>query len=70
VTILKDSGFGIQSDAAVKLFTPFFTTKEVGKGTLLGLSISKEIINEHGGELEYAPAENTTFKLTLPLIKG
>ena len=42
---------GISPDIAEKIFNPFFTTKEVGKGTGLGLSISISIMHEHGGTI-------------------
>mgnify|MGYP002379626817 FL=1 len=46
-----DSGTGIPKNIAEKLMQPFFTTKPVGKGIGLGLSISKGIIEKHGGEI-------------------
>lgn len=46
---VTDSGKGIPDWVTEKLMDPFFTTKEVGKGTDLGLSISKGIIEEHWG---------------------
>lgn len=46
-----DSGKGIPKNIAEKLMQPFFTTKPVGKGIGLGLSISKGIIEKHGGEI-------------------
>lgn len=50
---VTDSGNGISADITKKLMQPFFTTKEVGKGAGLGLSTSKGIIEEHGGQLRY-----------------
>jgi PAS domain S-box-containing protein len=65
--ILTDSGPGIPAAVAVKMFHPFFTTKEVGKGTGLGLSISKGIVNRHNGRLEIdRNKKNTSFVLSLP----
>lgn len=53
-----------------KLFQPFFTTKEVGKGTGLGLNISHRIAIEHGGSLECSQQNGeVTFNLKLPVIK-
>jgi len=54
-----------------KLFTPFFTTREVGKGTRLGLSICHGIVTEHGGKLyaESEPCEGATFVVELPISK-
>lgn len=48
-----DSGFGISDEIAEKIFSPFFTSKEVGKGTGIGLSISKNIIDQHGANISY-----------------
>ncbi|MCB0414151.1 MAG: hypothetical protein KDD50_07445 [Bdellovibrionales bacterium] len=57
-----DSGTGIDKDVLSKIFNPFFTTKEVGEGTGLGMSISKKIIKDHGGSLEYELFKgNTSF---------
>jgi signal transduction histidine kinase len=51
------------------LFTPFFTTKEVGKGTGLSLSICLAIITEHGGRIwaESEPGKGSSFILELPV---
>lgn len=68
-TIIKvvDSGHGIPEDIRSKIFNPFFTSKDVGKGTGLGLGISKAMVEEHGGTLEFdANAENTTFIIKIP----
>jgi NO-binding membrane sensor protein with MHYT domain len=61
-----DSGVGIDSEAAEKLFTAFFTTKPSGMG--MGLSISRSIIRAHGGRLWASPnADNgATFQFTVP----
>ena len=46
-----DNGPGISEDAIDKIFVPFFTTKPTGTG--IGLSLSRQIIQMHGGRLEY-----------------
>jgi PAS domain S-box-containing protein len=64
---VTDSGKGIPPAAAAKLFMPFFTTKPVGKGTGIGLSVSKALIEAHGGTLQYdGTAPNTRFVIRLP----
>ena len=67
--IFKDDGPGIPAEHLAKVFTPFFTTKEVGEGTGLGLSICDGIIKRHGGRIyvESGPGEGATFTVELPL---
>lgn len=69
VTILvSDSGDGISTKIAEKIMQPFFTTKSVGEGTGLGLSLSKGLIESHSGSLMYLPTtKHTTFQIELPL---
>lgn len=52
VVAISDNGQGIEQDKLQKIFEPFFTEKKNGKGTGLGLCITKKIIEEHGGNLE------------------
>lgn len=62
-----DNGPKIPPEVQAKLFTPFFTTKEVGKGTGLGLGISRGIIDSHQGALELDPdTPATCFVIRLP----
>ena len=62
-----DSGSGIPPEIRQKLLEPFFTTKAPGKGTGLGLRISRGIVSRHGGTLEIdGYAANTTFVIDLP----
>jgi signal transduction histidine kinase len=64
---VSDSGKGVPKELQQKIFEPMFTTKEVGKGTGIGLSISSEIAKKHHGVLELdTSAAYTTFVLELP----
>jgi two-component system NtrC family sensor kinase len=65
----SDTGEGISNGNIDKLFTPFFTTKEVGEGTGLGLSISYGIIKGHGGKIEVKSEINkgSVFCVILPI---
>jgi signal transduction histidine kinase len=67
---VSDTGSGIPSEFANKIFTPFFTTKEIGHGTGLGLSMAYSIAKEHQGNLEYLGNSPTTFKAKVPLKKA
>jgi signal transduction histidine kinase len=71
VVEIKDSGCGIPKENMGKLFTPFFTTKKIGKGTGLGLAISYGIIKMHKGDIRTQSIinEGTTFVIRLPLKK-
>jgi signal transduction histidine kinase len=64
---VTDSGPGLPPEVKKKLFQPFFTTKEIGKGTGIGLSISLGIVHAHNGTLEVdEKSPNTSFVLRLP----
>jgi two-component system, NtrC family, sensor kinase len=67
---VQDSGPGIPPEDEPKLFQPFFTTKPVGEGTGLGLSVSYGIIQSHGGTIGYrrAPGGGATFYFDLPAL--
>jgi PAS domain S-box-containing protein len=66
---VADTGHGIPEEHLTKIFTPFFTTKEVGKGTGLGLTVVHGIMQEHGGTItvESQKGKGTAFTLTLPM---
>lgn len=71
--LVKDTGTGIAKENMDKLFTPFFTTKEMGKGTGLGLALIYGIVKMHKGKIHVdsnddpaAGPTGTTFRITLP----
>ena len=68
---VQDNGSGIAPENMEKLFTPFFTTKEEGKGLGLGLAVSYGIIERHGGKVEVQSelGRGTTFTVHLPVGK-
>lgn len=65
---VSDTGKGISDEDLSKIYDPFFTTKGVGSGTGLGLTVSYGIIQEHKGSIEVSSevGVGTTFKITLP----
>lgn len=68
VVRLKDNGVGIPEDIKNRIWEPFFTTKAVGVGTGLGMSITYGIIEKHNGKIELISEEGkgTEFAITLP----
>ncbi|PLX49445.1 MAG: hypothetical protein C0613_07465 [Desulfobulbaceae bacterium] len=66
--IVRDSGQGMGPDTVAQIFNPFFTTKEVGAGTGLGLSVVYGIIKGHHGYIgcHSTPGRGTTFEIYLP----
>jgi signal transduction histidine kinase len=66
---ISDSGAGVPAHLQERIFDPFFTTKPVGKGTGLGLTISRRIALNHGGDLRVVrQVAGTAFRLELPLL--
>jgi len=68
---IRDDGPGIEEDILDKIFEPNFTTKKTGKkfGLGLGLSISKEIVNQHGGTIKAENADEGGARFTVRLPK-
>ncbi len=68
---ISDNGPGLSEKALDKIWTPFFTTKPVGKGTGLGMSISHGIIKDHGGTISVSnrPEGGAEFLIKLPYKK-
>lgn len=70
---ISDNGTGISEAVINRIFNPFFTTKEVGKGTGLGMSISHSIVVEkHKGKIDCISSlgKGTTFQIEIPIGKG
>jgi two-component system, NtrC family, sensor kinase len=67
---IQDSGAGIPPEIQHKIFEPFFSTKEVGKGTGLGLAVTYAIVKRHGGRIEVSsePGQGATFTVLLPYV--
>lgn len=68
--IIADNGIGMNEEVKCKLFDAFFTTKPVGHGTGLGMSITRDIIvNKHHGRIEFSSEEHkgTSFLLIIPV---
>jgi PAS domain S-box-containing protein len=66
---VRDTGTGMPHVRLLRIFEPFYTTKEPGKGTGLGLAICRRIIDDAGGTIEAASelGQGTTFTIRLPL---
>lgn len=65
---VEDTGSGIPADVLPNIFDLYYTTKEQGDGTGMGLHIAKDIIDQHGGKIEVQTQEGkgSVFTVTLP----
>jgi CheY-like chemotaxis protein/two-component sensor histidine kinase len=70
VLIVKDTGTGIDSKILDKIFDPYFTTKEVGKGTGMGLAVVHGIVKNHEGEIfvKSEIGKGTVFTIVFPVV--
>ena len=67
---VRDTGVGLSSEAMPRIFDQFFTTKEIGRGTGLGLALARSVVvNKHGGNLTFTSeaGRGTTFVVALPV---
>lgn len=69
---VSDQGSGIPSEIRGKIFDPFFTTKGVGQGTGLGLSVCRELVERHHGQINFEtePNQGTVFSLRFPAMRS
>ena len=67
---ITDNGCGIPKDLRKHVFEPFFTTKKDGKGTGIGLTVVKRMVEEHGGWIQVQSEEEkgTTFIMNFPRV--
>ena len=67
---IRDTGTGISANIVDKIFDPFFTTKTTGEASGVGLYLSKEIVQNHGGDItvQSVKQEYTEFTITLPIL--
>jgi PAS domain S-box-containing protein len=69
---ISDTGTGMESSQLERIFEPFYTTKPIGEGTGLGLSVVQGIISSHGGVItvDSTPGAGTTFHVYLPVMEN
>jgi two-component system NtrC family sensor kinase len=67
--VVEDTGTGMDEEVQKQLFRPFFTTKDVGQGTGLGLAVVQGIVNAHGGTIEVTSetGKGSSFEIRFPV---
>jgi CheY-like chemotaxis protein/two-component sensor histidine kinase len=69
---VSDSGVGMPADQLKRIFEPYFSTKKIGEGTGLGLSVVHGIVEDSGGQIRVrsTPGKGSTFSIYFPIIDG
>ncbi len=72
VLSVRDNGIGMTEDVLERIYEPFFTTREVGEGTGMGLAVLHGIVNAHNATIDVSsePGKGTIFSVYFPKIKG
>ncbi|MDM8525891.1 response regulator [Desulfococcaceae bacterium HSG8] len=70
--VVSDTGQGMEPEVKERIFEPYFTTKEQGKGTGMGLAMTHGIVGSHGGKIVVRsnPGRGSSFHVYLPLVSG
>ena len=69
VLAFEDTGTGVAPEHEDRVFSPFFTTKEPGKGTGMGLAVSQSIVREHDGEITFSSGSSgSRFVVAIPMV--
>lgn len=65
---IRDNGIGMTQEVLNRIFEPFYTTRGIGQGTGLGLSMAHDIVGKHNGSIEVSsqPGQGSCFRVTLP----
>ncbi|MFH2091958.1 MAG: response regulator [Pseudomonadota bacterium] len=68
---ISDTGCGIEKEDLSKIFDPFYTTRQIGSGTGLGMHVAYHVIKDHHGRIQVdsSVGQGTTFTITLPAVK-
>jgi signal transduction histidine kinase len=70
--VIRDNGIGIEETIINKIYDPFFTTKTTGEAAGVGLYLSREIVQNHGGDIQVKSVKNeySEFTIVLPALKA